>query len=70
MNEVRDMASKAFALEEAARATRPPLVQPAPEPDLPHARSRGGAQLGMTILIVGGLLFWGGAAALFLYLTR
>ena len=40
------------------------IVQRAPGPEAPDSRDKGGAQIGMLILLAGGAAFWVGMAIL------
>ena len=46
------------------------LVQRAPGPEAPDARDKGGAQIGMLILLAAGAAFWVGVAILALHYLR
>lgn len=46
------------------------LVQRAPGPEAPDARDKGGAQIGMLILLAAGAAFWIGVAILALHYLR
>jgi len=43
------------------------IVQRAPGPEAPQARDKGGAQIGMLILLAGGVAFWTAVGALALH---
>ena len=46
------------------------LVQPAPSPDAPDTRDRGGAQRGMALALAGGAVFWAAVGAAVWLLRR
>ena len=59
-----------FSAEGLSRRERLPFVQRAPGPEAPDARDKGGAQIGMMILLSAGAVFWIGAAILALDYLR
>jgi hypothetical protein len=72
MNDVRNATADsltALPTADAARA-RKPMVTTAPGPEIADVRDKGGAQLGMIIMIVGGGAFWTAAAALAVHLLK
>jgi hypothetical protein len=43
------------------------LVQRAPGPEAPEARDKGGAQIGLLILLASGVVFWAAVGAIALH---
>ena len=68
---MRDPADATVAPLPAEPKVKPDwLVQRAPNPDLPVARDRKGAQAGMAIAILGGGAFWAAAIGAAVYFLR
>jgi hypothetical protein len=59
-----------FAADDFSAGDGLRLVQRAPGPEAPDARDKGGAQMGMLILLTAGAAFWAGVAALAVHYLR
>ena len=59
-----------FPVEPYSAGDRLRLVQRAPGPEAPDARDKGGAQVGMLILLTAGVVFWVGVAMIALHYLR
>ena len=56
-----------FAAQGLSPTDRLRVVQRAPGPEAPDSRDKGGAQIGMLILLAGGVAFWTGVAMAAIY---